>query len=560
MTTTTMSSKILLARLFPETAASTESLLVSAGYDVSAPPSAEMTTVLDYQPDLLILQTDVATLDCCGLLAQLKADPRAQPIKVILLACGGALERSRALDLGADDVLSIPFEPSELLARIRAELREKLPDDQLRSELQEAKRKEHEAEAALSAVVGERQVDKKRWFVLLGLVVLATLAAFLAYRNARQNIRQNARLAVEVKALNSEVLSQRELLQRAQKAREAAIESAGSMNLEIERLRGESNALRDRISSSSGPTVTDLQSQLRDTSARLGRLESETSAAERVVKDYSGSVCLIHVVLGFFERGTGQQLRFAALNQSGDPVVDSDGNPQVTTSGNGRPLHLNVFGTGFLINSRGHILTNHHVLEPWWGDPSEMPVPLDRFEPTVLSANAYFPGYENGLPMRVEQFSNDVDLGLASVTLPKNPPKPLVLDNRRAVNSGTPVVLIGYPTGIEGIVARLDEPILKQVAESAGGRTEDIVVELGKRRLIRPLATQGHLGSVSDSRLVYDAQTTSGGSGGPVFAPNGKVVGVNFAMLSGFSGSNLAVPIAHARKLVESTTVARAGR
>jgi DNA-binding response OmpR family regulator len=560
-TTATMNpSKILLARLSPETIASTERLLVDAGYNVSVSPLTEMAAVLGSQPDLMILQTDVATLDCCGLLAQLKLDPRTQTMKVILLAFGGALERSRALDLGADDVLSLPFESSELLARIRAELREKMPDDRLRSELQDAQRKEHEAEAALSAVVGERKVGRKRWLGLLLLAILAALGALLAYRNARQNIHQNAQLTLELNKLNSEVLSQRDLLQRAQKAREAAMASAGSTNLEVERLRGESNALRERISASSGPTASKLQTQLRDTTARLGRLENETSAAEHVVRDYSGSICLIHIVLGFFERSSGQQLRFAGVDQNGDPVADSSGNPQVTTSGDGRPVHLNVFGTGFLIDSRGHILTNHHVLEPWWGDPSELPVPLDKFEPTVLSARAYFPGFEAGLPMHVEQFSKDADLGLASVTLPKNPPRPLLLDNKNEATTGMPVVLIGYPTGIEGIAVRLDDATLKQIAESSGGRTEDIVAELGKRRLIRPLATQGHLGSVSESRLVYDAQTTHGGSGGPVFASDGKVVGVNFAILSSFSGSNLAVPIAQARKLVDSITVKHAAR
>ena len=51
-------------------------------------------------------------------------------------------------------------------------------------------------------------------------------------------------------------------------------------------------------------------------------------------------------------------------------------------------------------------------------------------------------------------------------------------------------------------------------------------------------------------RLVYDAQTTSGGSGGPLFNDSGKVIGVNFAILSGFSGSNFAVPISRAAKLL----------
>jgi hypothetical protein len=79
-----------------------------------------------------------------------------------------------------------------------------------------------------------------------------------------------------------------------------------------------------------------------------------------------------------------------------------------------------------------------------------------------------------------------------------------------------------------------------------------------QRRLIRPLVTQGHLGVVGPDRLVYDAQTTSGGSGGPVFNASGKVIGANFAILSGFSDSNFAVPISRAAKMVETSKSAQA--
>lgn len=120
-------------------------------------------------------------------------------------------------------------------------------------------------------------------------------------------------------------------------------------------------------------------------------------------------------------------------------------------------------------------------------------------------------------------------------------------------------MLMGYPTAIEGILARIDDATLKEIAQ--GGREpEDIVQELARRKLIRPLATQGHLGVVAEDRLVYDAQTTHGGSGGPVFDSGGKVIGVNFAMLNGFSGSNFAVPISYAVKMLEAPKVAQAAR
>jgi S1-C subfamily serine protease len=109
--------------------------------------------------------------------------------------------------------------------------------------------------------------------------------------------------------------------------------------------------------------------------------------------------------------------------------------------------------------------------------------------------------------------------------------------------------LIGYPTGVEGILARLDEPALKRIAQVVGNDTEGLVQELARRKLIRPLVTQGHLGVVGPDRLVYDAQTTSGGSGGPVFNASGKVIGVNFA-----------VPISRAAKMVETSKSAQAVR
>ncbi len=66
---------------------------------------------------------------------------------------------------------------------------------------------------------------------------------------------------------------------------------------------------------------------------------------------------------------------------------------------------------------------------------------------------------------------------------------------------------------------------------------------MGRRGLIRPLATQGIIGDLTSTDLVYDAMTTVGGSGGPLFNMEGKVIGINRAVLRGFGGSNFAVRI-----------------
>jgi S1-C subfamily serine protease len=535
--------------------------LAGAGYEASAPAIADVQTVLQQEPDLILLQTDVETLDCCGLIAQLKGNEASASIKIVLLAHGGALERSRALDLGADDVLSIPFESAELFARIRAQLREKAPDDRLRSEVRDAKRKEQEAEAALAAIVTQKESGKKRWWALWIVIVLSVIGAAIAFRNTQATNKSNARLAVQVEKLHSEILNERQLLERVQKTREAGgQELTNSVSKQLDELRSDSSDLRNRISASSGATLSDLDSRLKETNSRIGKLESESRIAQQIVRDYSNSVCLIYAVVGFYDKKSGAQLRFAGVDANGDPLVDEGGNPVVTTEGSGRSVHAHVFGTGFLVDSAGHILTNHHVLEPWWHNSELIPVSGDAFEATVLSLHAYFPGSDTALPVRVESLREDVDLGLASVKLTNNRPRPIPSERQQGAASGSAVVLIGYPTAVEAILARVDEATLKEIAQVSGTNTEDLVQELARRKLIRPLATQGHLGVVAPERLVYDAQTTSGGSGGPVFNSDGKVIGVNFAILTSFSGSNFAVPISYASKMLETSKIAKAAQ
>jgi len=552
--------KILLFRAAHDLSARLLSELARAGYDVLAPESADVRTVLRHQPDLILLQTDVRTLDCCGLVTQLKGNEATAPAKIILLAEGGPLERSRALDLGADDVLSIPFEPAELFARIRAQLREKAPDDRLRVEVLDAKRKESEAEAALAAIVAQKESGKRRWIALVVLTALALIGVGVAVRNAQVSRKSNASLALQLANLRSEILTQGQLLERAQKSREAGNqELTASVSKQLEELRTESADLRKQISTSSETSRSDLDNRLKQTDSRIGKLENESRIAQEIVRDYSNSVCLIYAIVGFHERKSGARLKFAGIDANGNPLVDDRGNVIVTTEGGTRPVYLHVFGSGFLVDTAGHILTNHHVLQPWWHNAQAIPVPIDTFEPTIVSMWAYFPGNETPLPVRVRSLSEDFDLGLASVDLPESHPRPVTIDQLAAI-SGSPVILIGYPTGVEGILARLDEPTLKRIAQAVGNNTEGLVQELARRKLIRPLVTQGHLGVVGPDRLVYDAQTTSGGSGGPVFSASGKVIGVNFAILSGFSGSNFAVPISRAAKMVETSNSAQAVR
>ena len=109
----------------------------------------------------------------------------------------------------------------------------------------------------------------------------------------------------------------------------------------------------------------------------------------------------------------------------------------------------------------------------------------------------------------------------------------------------------GYPTGLDAILARTGEETLRSIAAATKGDPKEVIEELTRRRLIRPVVTQGHIGDVLADKIIYDAQTTSGGSGGPLFNSEGKVIGINFAMVRDFGGSNFAIPIAFGESLLK---------
>ena len=57
---------------------------------------------------------------------------------------------------------------------------------------------------------------------------------------------------------------------------------------------------------------------------------------------------------------------------------------------------------------------------------------------------------------------------------------------------------------------------------------------------------------VTGDKLIYDAPTARGGSGGPVLNLRGEVVGINSAYIDGFSGGTLGITAAELRPLMET--------
>ncbi|MHC4959431.1 MAG: trypsin-like peptidase domain-containing protein [Planctomycetota bacterium] len=254
------------------------------------------------------------------------------------------------------------------------------------------------------------------------------------------------------------------------------------------------------------------------------------SALKQVLNTYSRGVCLLH---GIF------QLNF----RRGDKLVPLRG-------GDGKPLRIEYVGSGFLAAKDGHVITNRHVAHPWWGNARVEPLVKRGLVPEFVLFDAIFPG-RDPLPVEIESIRVSDEVDVAVVRVPNLNDVPILPLHRGPVGKyrGERIVLLGYPTGASGLLARAERKTVTEVLNESNDLTT-LIDELAERGAIAPAITQGALNEVKPSKLVYDADTTSGGSGGPVFGPDGTVVGVNYAVMKDFKGSNFGVPIRFALALL----------
>ncbi|MFT4840265.1 MAG: serine protease Do [Planctomycetota bacterium] len=264
--------------------------------------------------------------------------------------------------------------------------------------------------------------------------------------------------------------------------------------------------------------------------AELKRLSQANDVIRRVQKEWTRGVCLIHGI-------------YRLRKPDGSLLLDF-------TS---QPMEVEYTGSGFLVSKEGHIVTNRHVALPWTEDSGHMKMMDAGSKPVFTRLTVTFPGK---MPIDVAQTTirrRDDELDVAVIQITSEQAKGIpVLPLRQDGTDGQDerAIVVGYPTGLAALLARASSDTLDELRRTAA-TTADAIQQLAAANQIKPVITFGVISNSEEHVIAYDAGTTSGGSGGPVFSDKGDVIAVNFAIQRNFAGNNLGVPIRHALALLK---------
>ncbi|WP_419909052.1 S1 family peptidase [Hoeflea sp.] len=293
----------------------------------------------------------------------------------------------------------------------------------------------------------------------------------------------------------------------------------------------------------------DLRGQLATTRERVTDIERRSEASAKVVAASMPSVLFLQGAWGFREKDGERMLRIV-VDANGKPIPMPSGLPSLSLDGTGPVAERQFTGTGFVIGDNGLIVTNKHVGAPWDYDANIKMMLAQGLVPVMTRFIAYIPGLPDSVPVELVRASETADIALLRQTddvfqtrglrLAGAPPAP-----------GDEIILMGFPTGLRSMLAQAGEGFISQLRETGETGFWAVAERLALAGRIMPLASRGIVGGVSRETIAYDAETTHGGSGGPVLDVDGNVVAVNTAILPEYGGSNLGVPVAKVRELLD---------
>ena len=297
----------------------------------------------------------------------------------------------------------------------------------------------------------------------------------------------------------------------------------------------------------------ELRHSLTDTAERLKSLEKRGTASTRVIAEATNSIVFLQGAYAFRDIESQRMLRYRT-DEEGNPLFTPRGQPVLTLEGEGEIAERPFTGTGFVVSQGGELLTNRHVALPWEDDTSVKALIEQGMEAVLTKFVGYVPGIETAIPVELLKASDEADLAVLKCN-------DLVSDlpylrlGQRLPEPGDEVIVMGYPTGMRSMLAQTGEEFLEALEKNQDLDFWQIAARLSQAKFIRPLASRGIVGQRSIATVVYDADTTHGGSGGPVLDIHGDAIAVNTAIIPEYGGSNFGVPVEFARRLLRAAGI-----
>ncbi|MDJ0955878.1 MAG: trypsin-like peptidase domain-containing protein, partial [Arenicellales bacterium] len=284
----------------------------------------------------------------------------------------------------------------------------------------------------------------------------------------------------------------------------------------------------------------EVESQLAEAVQRVETLEARSDVLARIIAAVEGSIAFVQGAYGFVDPDSGKPLRY---------IEPEEGIYLFTLDERGSIVELSFTGTAFVISGQHVLLTNKHVAQPWLADErAEVPKEHD-LEPVIIKMRVFFPGIKESVKVEHLTSATDADLALLQVGQDLQDINVLELEVTKP-KPGDEVLVVGYPLGMSGMLARVSPKFMEEITPDSEVDIWMVGDRLSEAGYIKPLASRGIVSQLSDNYIVYDAETAFGGSGAPVLDLNGKVVGINTAIVEGFGGSNLGILSVYAQELL----------
>ncbi len=370
--------------------------------------------------------------------------------------------------------------------------------------------------------------------VLIPMILLVWLGGNLYYEHQAQLLAEQ-RIAELVGQLETGRLSLEELERRIVQERAKVLT-----------LREKEENLRERLRIALKEQEAEHRSQkeLQAIRDQLHALESGQRFAEEVIGKFETGVGLIQGGYGLYDKASGRPLRYEGFDEKGHPLLDEAELPRLTLEGDKPPLIIYFAGTGFLIDQKGTVVTNRHIVRLWEVNEPLKPLMENGIAPAPQFLRIFFPRHPEPYSLQELVVAEGRDFAiLQTVEIPKGPIPLHLASPEKKVRVGEPVIVMSYPGTFDALLSRLPQATIETLLQEAGTDPMALPEVLARHKLIRPLATQGHVTDVTQEVVTYEARIAGGSSGGPVLDREGSVIAVNHSELQVISGMDLGVPI-----------------